>query len=154
MITPGKSSEFDEITECLMNSKLFDAYFSDRSHREAFVSEALTRNELYVCKDENGKILGMMRIDLNGMLSRFPLLRLISVNYQYRDEGIGKKMLEYYEKIGFEGSNKIFLCVSDFNKKARKLYKRMGYGQVGKIRNLYKDNIDEYIMMKRSSNDE
>lgn len=149
MITHGTIHEFDEIMECIMNSTLYDAYFSDRSHREAFVSEALDRNELYVYKDEKGGVLGMMRIDMNGMLSRFPLLRLISINSKSRNKGIGTEMLEYFEKIGFEGSNKVFLCVSDFNKRAQKLYKGRGYRRVGKIRNLYKENIDEFIMMKQ-----
>ncbi len=152
MITHGTIHEFNEIMECMMNSRLCDAYFSDRSHREAFISAALNRNELYVYKDENGGILGMMRIDMNGMLSRFPLLRLISINSKSRNKGIGTAMLEHFEKIGFEGNNKVFLCVSDFNKRAQKLYKGRGYRRVGKIGNLYKENVDEYIMMKLMGN--
>lgn len=78
------------------------------------------------------------------MFSQLPLLRCIAVNPQYRNIGIGKEMLSYYEVIGFGKSNKLFLCVSDFNRKAKTLYNLIGYKVVA---SLYIDDVTEHIMM-------
>lgn len=82
------------------------------------------------------------------MLSKFPLLRTLAVKQEHRSKGIGKELLNYYENSSSINSNKIFLCVSDFNNKAKKLYTAVGYKEVGYIKDLYKQGINEYIMCK------
>jgi ribosomal protein S18 acetylase RimI-like enzyme len=56
--------------------------------------------------------------------------------------------MEYFEKVVSEGCSKVFLVVADFNPRAKQLYQRIGYKEVGKIPNLYKNGITEYLMMK------
>jgi len=52
------------------------------------------------------------------------------------------------ENIAFEYADKIFLVVADFNPEAKRFYENNGYHQVGEIPSLYRQGINEYIMMK------
>ena len=45
-------------------------------------------------------------------------------------------------------SSKVFFVDDDFNPKAKSLYEKVGYKQVGVLPNLYKSGIDGYLMMK------
>jgi ribosomal protein S18 acetylase RimI-like enzyme len=149
-IIKGGAEHFIDCKESLKHSVLFDNYFDEKSLNE-FIKEGLKKKEIHVAQIiENGEKVnvGFMRIDINGMFSKYPFLRLIAVKKAFRNKNIGKNMLEYFEKIGFENSEKVFLVVSEINQKAKSLYERTGYRETGKIFELYKKNISEFIMMK------
>ena len=80
---------------------------------------------------------------------RFPYLSILAVKRKHRGRGIGKKLLDKFEDIGFENSDIIFLLVSDFNKKAKALYKEIGYKKVGSIPDLFKKGVTESLLMKQ-----
>jgi len=80
---------------------------------------------------------------------RFPFLHVIAIVPQHRNKGIGTKHLNYFENLAFENADKIFLTVADFNPKAKQLYERLGYQQVGLIPSLYRDGVNESLMMKK-----
>ncbi|TCT17191.1 acetyltransferase (GNAT) family protein [Natranaerovirga pectinivora] len=71
------------------------------------------------------------------MFSKFPLLRLIAVNKAYRRKGFGTEILKIYESKYKGKVDRIFLCVSSFNDKAKALYLLVGFKEVGKIDGLY-----------------
>lgn len=148
MIEEAKLSHITEISECLSSSKLKDHYFNEPNYIKDFLTDSINKGELYIYKNEYNEILAFMRLDSVGMLSKFPLLRCIGVKPAYRSKGIGKKLLRHFECISQNNSDKVFLCVSDFNEKAKKLYMESGYQEVGYIKNLYKPGINEYIMCK------
>ncbi|TYQ12811.1 UNVERIFIED_CONTAM: Acetyltransferases [Acetivibrio alkalicellulosi] len=134
--------------EALEDSSLFEEYFKDINKRSSFISEGINKKEVYVRKDENDNILGFMRIDEVGMFSKFPLLRLIAVKKEHRCNGIGTDMLKFYESEYKNKCDRIFLCVGNFNDRAKKLYISLGFIEVGKIDGLYKKGCTEYILMK------
>ena len=147
-IAKAQHNQIPELKNCLNDSKLQDEYFNGDSITESFIRDSIDKDELYVCLDHNNKVLGFIRIDHIGMFSNFPLLRCIAVNPNHRNMGIGKSLLDYFEETEFEHSDKVFLCVSDFNDSAKKLYTSVGYEEVGSIKDLYKKGITERIMMK------
>ena len=65
--------------------------------------------------------------------------------------GIGKALLEAFESMAFEISNKVFLVVADFNPSAKRFYGAHGYRQVGEIPGLYRPGITEYLMLKTNA---
>lgn len=147
MIIKVKKINISELSDCLNSSSLKENYFTNSNYIEEFLTESINRGELYSYMD-NGKAIAFMRIDPVGMFSKFPLLRCIAVNPDYRNRGIGKMLLQYFENLYTDKNNKIFLCVSDFNAKAKRLYIKSGYIEVGKISGLYKDHITEYLLCK------
>ncbi|WP_165613355.1 GNAT family N-acetyltransferase [Desulfotruncus arcticus] len=72
----------------------------------------------------------------------------MAVKQQYRGQGIGTALLNYFEKIGFTNATRVFILVSDFNQRAQQLYNRLGYTNVGLIPNLFKEGVSEHILMK------
>ena len=51
-------------------------------------------------------------------------------------------------KIAYEMADRFFLVVADYNPDAKRFYERNGYQQVGKIPNLYRTGVTEYMMAK------
>ena len=147
-IVKAQQNQVPELKYCLNDSKLQDEYFNNDSITDSFIRDSIDKDELYVYLDHNSKALGFIRIDHIGMFSKFPLLRCIAVNPNHRNMGIGNSLLDYFEETEFEHSDKVFLCVSDFNGSAKKLYTSVGYEEVGSIKDLYKKGITEHIMMK------
>lgn len=147
-IVLGLREDLEECCRALEGSKLFDEYFKDDKKRSSFILEGIEKQEVHIAKNENNKTIGFMRIDDVGMFSGFPFLRLIAVNNDYRCKGFGTQMLEIYESKYKGRVNKIFLCVSSFNDRAKKLYAAVGFKEVGRVEGLYKKGTYESIMMK------
>lgn len=149
-IRVSQLSDIKGCLECLKDSLLADNYFQDTGKVANGIMNAIEKSEVYVASNEE-EIIGVMRIDYNGMFGEFPILRLISVERTHRSKRIGSLMLEYFEKAGFSKSTKIFLCVSDFNTRAKLFYLKKGFIEIGKIQNLYKEGITEFILMKEKN---
>lgn len=149
IIKKGTVDRLDDCRQCLNNSLLGDKYFYDPDHTVNFLMESFGKDEIYLALDSLGQCIGFMRIDLSGSFAKFPLLRVIAVADQYREQGYGSAMLKFYEDLGFEQSSRLFLLVSEFNGRAKSLYERIGYNNVGKIPDLYQEGIAEFLMMKK-----
>ncbi|OHD37594.1 MAG: hypothetical protein A2015_17235 [Spirochaetes bacterium GWF1_31_7] len=148
MIRKANNENIDEIAECLNDSDLYNNYWKDRNLTLKFIKDGISNDELFVFSSEKNNIIGFIRIDFNGMFSNFPLLRVLAVKSGHRNRGIGEKLLKYYQDLCFKNSDKVFLCVTDLNTNAQRFYGRNGFQKVGEFANLYKENINEYLMMK------
>lgn len=146
MIKKSTKDQIPLLKHCLDSSFLQDNYFNDETYTVNFLMDAFNRGELYTFSLDD-KPVAFMRIDPCGMFSKFPLLRCIAVKPEYRNRGIAKEMLKYYENL-FQDT-KLFLCVSELNNRAKKLYLALGYKEVGNIPDLYRDGTSEYLMCKR-----
>ena len=73
---------------------------------------------------------------------------MIIVEEKYRGKGIGKELINHFERVIAADYDKVFLMVGDFNKRAKNLYEHLGYKEVGVIPNFYKDGVNEYLMYK------
>jgi ribosomal protein S18 acetylase RimI-like enzyme len=144
-MTKASSEQLKEFEEILVNSSLGEHYFQKKGSALNMIKEGLEYDNLYAAMDQN-KCIGFMFYIENGVFHSFPYLHIIVVKDEYRGKGIGKYMLEYYERLS--DSDKVFLLVGDFNSNAKRLYERMGYRQVGEIPGLYREGITEFIMMK------
>lgn len=147
-LTKAVITDVDGIIECLGDSVLNEAYFSDDAHTRTFIMSAIKKDELLVYKNAAGDVCGFMIIDYAGMFSAFPFLKLIAVHARMRNRGIGAAMLSFFEETGFARNGKIFLLAGDFNKDAIRLYEARGYVDTGLIPSLYRDGFDEHLMMK------
>lgn len=147
-IVEGNVKYIYDCTEALVNSELGRRYFSKEGSGRKALEEGFTKGEIFVALDNNGSCKGFMWIILNGIFHSFPYLHIIAVKEENRNEGIGKKLLKFFEDICFNDNKKAFLVVADFNPGAKTLYERMGYVEVGAIPNLYRAGITEYLMMR------
>ena len=79
-----------------------------------------------------------------------PYIASIAVAPEFRGAGVGSQMMAFIEGIfRNDGARHIFLCVSSFNPRARALYLRLGYAQVGEFKDYVVPGESEILMHKR-----
>ena len=89
-----------------------------------------------------------MGIINNGCFGKFSYLSILAVKEKFRNNGIGELLVNKFEAIGFKRADRVFILVSDFNKRARKFYRKLGYKKVGNIPNLFKVGVSENLLVK------
>ncbi len=102
-------------------------------------------NEVYAAyvKDD---IVGVIIIQMEGAFSGY--LKNIVVKHGWRNKNLGKTMMDFVENKIFSKCTNVFLCVSSFNREAKKFYINIGYQEVGELKNYLVDGYDEILMRK------
>ena len=147
-ITKGNIDYINDCEAALVNSELGIRYFSEKGSARKTLEEGFAKEEIYIALDNNQRCMGFIWIILDGIFHSFPYLHIIAVKEEYRRNGVGKKLLKFFEEICFKDYTKVFLVVADFNPNAKRLYEKIGYIEVGSIPNLYREGITESLMMK------
>ena len=75
-------------------------------------------------------------------------LKLLAVEPEWRAAGIGRRLMAELESRAFVRWPNVYLCVSDFNAGARAFYRRIGYEEVGALRDLLLPGKGEILMRK------
>ncbi len=78
-----------------------------------------------------------------------PYLATICLQEQSRGHGLGTRMLKWVEEYFRPQARHLFLCVSSFNPRARALYAREGFAQVGEFPDYFIEGASEILMHKR-----
>ncbi len=134
---------------CVKHSELWETYFkSNAAAIENDIEEMISKKQVYVALNKDNECIGFMGVIHNGCFRKFSYLALIAVESSYRNKGVGKELIQRFEEIGFKQTDRVFLLVGDFNKKAQLLYRRLGYKKVGEIPDLFKRGISEYVLVK------
>ena len=138
-----------DCVDALQKSELGRVYFSKENSATNAVNDGISKGEIFVAINKEGLCVGFIWVIEKGAFHSFPYLHIIAVKEEYRNLGIGKKLLQYFEDTNSKEHTKLFLVVADFNTGAKRLYQSIGYQEVGVIPGLYKNGIKEYLMMKR-----
>jgi ribosomal protein S18 acetylase RimI-like enzyme len=77
-----------------------------------------------------------------------PYIASIATSAAVRGQGVGSALLHAAERWLPEARH-MFLCVSSFNVRARRLYERRGYAQVGEFPDYVVAGASEILMHKR-----
>lgn len=91
--------------------------------------------------------LGFLLLHPTGVAGS-PYIAAIAASEAARGQGVGSALLDAAERW-IPSSRHIFLCVSSFNLRARKLYERRGYVQAGEFPDYVIDGASEILMHKR-----
>ncbi len=97
---------------------------------------------------EGEQRLGFVLLAEHG-LAGSPYIASIAVDAAARGRGIGSALLDFVEERCRGSHQHLFLLVSSFNRRARRLYERRGYRQVGEIPDYAVAGHSECIMHKR-----
>lgn len=101
--------------------------------------------EVYVARI-NDVIAGFVVLQLNGQLRGY--IQTICVDPGFRGRQMGTELLRFSEDRILKEFPNVFMCVSSFNKKAQALYARLGFEQVGKLKDHLVQGHDELILRK------
>jgi ribosomal protein S18 acetylase RimI-like enzyme len=77
-----------------------------------------------------------------------PYIASIATGADARGQGVGSALIHAAERW-FPEAGHMFLCVSSFNARARNLYERLGYKQVGEFHDYIIPGASELLMHKR-----
>jgi ribosomal protein S18 acetylase RimI-like enzyme len=75
-------------------------------------------------------------------------LELMVVAPEARARGFGGQLLAHVERLTFARARNLFVCVSTFNRGARRFYARAGYREVGRIPALLISGRTEILLRK------
>lgn len=146
-IETGGMEHLEDCEEMLENSELGKRYFEREGSARDAVIEGIDSGNMYVALD-NDQCIGFFYYIPKGAFHSFPCLHLLATKEKHRSKGVGKILMEFLEELVFKTRDKIFLVVADFNPRAKLFYEKLGYKQVGTIPSLYREGINEYLMMK------
>lgn len=93
-----------------------------------------------------GERAGFLVLDLNGPLGGY--IQAIGVAPEKRGAGIGTAALRWAERYIFASHHNVLLCVSSFNRKAARLYRKLGYESIGRLRDCVIAGHDEILLRK------
>ncbi len=101
--------------------------------------------EIYIARVE--KVLaGFIVLQLRGAFTGY--IQTIGVAPDWQNHGIGTQLINFAEERIFRDSKNVFLCVSSFNTRAQKLYRRLGYERVGELKDYLVKGHSEILMRK------
>jgi ribosomal protein S18 acetylase RimI-like enzyme len=118
-----------------------------RTRDSTFVTVNSPEGETYVAATPAGEIAALVSIAM-----RVPLIRgyivALAVRADYRNRGLGTRLLAFAEERIFRDSPNVFMCVSSFNTDAQRLYQRLGYTQIGEIADFVIPGASEFLLRK------
>lgn len=103
------------------------------------------QREVFVA-EQAGKIAGVVILQLGGSLDGY--IQLLAVFPEFQNRGLGEKIMQGVEEKIFQRRKNVFLCVSSFNMRAQKFYKKLGYQKTGELENFLVAGQNEILMRK------
>jgi [ribosomal protein S18]-alanine N-acetyltransferase len=91
-------------------------------------------------------VAGFIVLHLQGPFSGY--LQAIAVAPDWRNCGLGGRLIAFAEEQVFRQSPNLFLCVSSFNTAAQRLYLRLGYERIGELKDYLVAGHSEILMRK------
>ncbi|MFX0210492.1 MAG: GNAT family N-acetyltransferase, partial [Candidatus Hodarchaeota archaeon] len=101
--------------------------------------------EVYLALRDD-EIVGFVVISLTGAFIGY--VKSIYTAPGWRNKGIGSKLMSFVEDRIFREAPNVFICVSDFNEDAQRLYRRLGYEVVGELKDYLVSGKSEILMRK------
>ena len=116
-----------------------------RTHDESMKILRDPSREVYVAtiKDE---IVGFVIFLMRGALTGY--IQTVCVKPEWRNREIGSRLLKFAEDKILKKTPNVFMCVSSFNKKAQRLYKRLGYEIIGEMKDYIVPGHSEILLRK------
>ena len=153
-IVKAIKENFGECADIIWETEMGKKYYPTKKYLLKEIEKGQGREEIYVVKTDAGDIQGVIWYQLTGMFHEFPYLHIVAVKDKYQNQGIGSKLLEFFERDVLKNgknhiSTKVFLSVGEFNGKAEKLYVSKGYEKLCEVEGLFRKNIMEKIYVKQ-----
>ncbi len=116
-----------------------------RSYEESYKMLKDPSREVYVGRlgDET---VGFLILVMKGAFVGY--LQTVGLHREWRNRGIGSKLIEFAEERIFREAPNVFICVSSFNQEALRLYERLGYHIVGELKDYIINGHSEILLRK------
>ena len=92
------------------------------------------------------RLAGFIILNLQGPLAGY--IQTICIAPEFRGQGCGSQLVAFAEDRIFRDHRNVFLFVSSFNHSARRLYERLGYANVGELKDFLVAGHSELLLRK------
>jgi len=75
-------------------------------------------------------------------------IQSVAVHERWRGKGLGTALIAFAERRILRDQPNVFICVSSFNARARRLYERLGYEVVGELKDFVVRGHSEFLLRK------
>ncbi len=96
--------------------------------------------------EHHGNVAGLALLRQRFLMGDY--LELLVIAPSARGKGLGRALLTYLEGLVFARAKNLFVCVSDFNKEARRFYQKHGYQEIGPMPNFLIPGSAEILLRK------
>lgn len=149
-LVKGEFSKVEEYSALFWDSKLYDAYFTEGTVLADVLKQGISEGNLYVAVNECGEAMGVMYMSMSGSFG-LPYIHLLGVGREYRGKGLGGSLVKIFIDVAEElGYPNMFILVSKFNSRAKKLYESLGFQPQCLLRDLMKKGASEWLLMRPS----
>lgn len=116
-----------------------------RGYEDSLLAMLDPEREVWVGWKDDARV-GFLVLQLKGAFVGY--VQTLCVVEALRGRGLGSQLLGFAEERIFREFKNVFICVSSFNPRARKLYERLGYQTVGPLRDFVVAGHDEILLRK------
>jgi ribosomal protein S18 acetylase RimI-like enzyme len=116
-----------------------------RSYEDSLGQLTDPLKESYVAASQD-VLVGFTILNMKGAFVGY--IQTVCVAPEWRNQGIGSRLIDFAEKRIFDEAPNVFMCVSSFNTNARELYERLGYAVVGELEDYIVAGQSEILMRK------
>jgi ribosomal protein S18 acetylase RimI-like enzyme len=116
-----------------------------RDYEASVETLSVPSKEVYLAMME-GQIVGFTILNLQGGFVGY--LQTLCVALEWRNKGIGSQLMAFAEQRIFKETPNVFICVSSFNPRALKLYKQLGYEEIGELKDYIISGHSEILLRK------
>ena len=92
------------------------------------------------------RLAGLLILNVKGAFVGY--IQTVCAAEEFRGTGVGTALVAFAEERIFRDFRNAFICVSDFNPGARRLYERLGFRLVGELTNYVVAGHSELLLRK------
>jgi ribosomal-protein-alanine N-acetyltransferase len=116
-----------------------------RSYEQSYEMLTDASREIYLAVIQ-GQIAGFTILNMKGAFVGY--IQTVCVFPEWRNTGLGTRLIAFAEERIFRDSPNVFMCVSSFNQKAQRLYERLGYQVLGEFKDFIVPGHSEILLRK------
>lgn len=103
----------------------------DRHLSESLILSKIKGNEIYIIRDQDDQNIGWMRYGY--FWDNTPFMNLIWLDEPYRNKGIGKQIVLFWEEQMKEKGFNLIMTSTQADEQSQHFYRKLGYKDAGSL---------------------
>ncbi len=127
---------------------LWQRYGITARHAQQQLRGAVHRGDRVYVAVAQGQVVGFVWFQIRGTFAHSGYVRWIGIASSARGKGIGSALMDVAERQILPHGPNVFLLVSDFNRRAQRFYRALGYRLVGTLPDYVLPGLTELLYRK------